>query len=70
MYSFKDIFTIIQKRLFVIIKLNFGDNSSCYGGKRNVSGKKWVRKKVGQEKILLRGPIISTRVTLEIAHYI
>ena len=37
MYSSKDIFMITKKMLFFYSKLNFGDSSSCYRGKGNVS---------------------------------
>ena len=40
MYSSKDIFKIIQKRLSFYSKLNFGDSSSCYRGKGNVSARR------------------------------
>ena len=37
MYPFRDIFTIIKKRLIFYSMLNFGDTNSCYRRKRNVS---------------------------------
>ena len=37
MYPFRDIFTIIKKRLIFYSKLNFGDTNSCYRRKWNIS---------------------------------